>query len=142
MRTVQDITGKTQSGFPLTHCNRCGGSGEFGPRSVDGGRCFGCGGTGNIIAGGRKANEQWLEYNEALRKVRQPVAMYLQPGDVVRGYGARTDGKPAARREIHAIRYDLRHERAGTSTTGGRDAEGHYYKTVDPAPYLLAAGVC
>lgn len=35
--------------FQLSPCGRCGGSGMHGPKQVQGGRCFTCGGSGEVI---------------------------------------------------------------------------------------------
>lgn len=46
--------------FETTDCDRCGGSGMYGPMCIDSGRCFGCGGKGiRLSRAGKIARDRY-----------------------------------------------------------------------------------
>ncbi len=73
----------TPQGFPLVECYRCHGTGAHGPSSVQGGTCFGCGGTGLCVRRG-KAAKAYAAFLEAHRRFRTPSAGDVAVGDRIR----------------------------------------------------------
>lgn len=60
-------------------CGRCGGSGRYSYNSMDGDRCYGCGGTGLVLTkAGAAAREAWLEANTDVIP-----ALEIREGDVI-----------------------------------------------------------
>lgn len=51
----------TRITFETTECSRCWGSGEYGPKQVEGGRCFKCKGTGIQLSRAGKAARDRFE---------------------------------------------------------------------------------
>lgn len=156
---------KNKQGFPLTRCGRCAGSGQYGPASVNNGRCFGCGGSGYVIKG-RKALEQFAALTKAQQAHWHPTAADLQVGDRVRVQ------KSDDLRTIAALRWEYLGGSDGSSTQGVEGSANYIAKShlsirvyiiweggaitvvngarslmasragrVDPAPYLAAAGI-
>lgn len=67
--------------FETTGCGRCAGSGMFGPLSINGGRCFTCGGSGAVLSrSGKAARKRFDAITEKMTKKVDDV----QPGDIVR----------------------------------------------------------
>lgn len=73
-------------GFAIRECRRCGGSGRYSYNTIDGDRCYGCGGTGWQHT--PKASKAYLAWVAACKAARQPVGADLLPGDLVRDYHA------------------------------------------------------
>jgi hypothetical protein len=72
----------TKLGFPIEECSRCGATGYFGPRSVDGGRCFDCGGNAVVNSRGTSGDIA-AEYRNDLRRSRNAIVRTMKPGDVI-----------------------------------------------------------
>jgi len=72
---------RSTAGFPLQACTRCGGGGHYSFNSVTGSTCFGCGGTGWVVAAGaRKAHG---EYHTAFRAETQPMLGNVERNDII-----------------------------------------------------------
>lgn len=66
--------------YEMTTCTRCAGSGMFGPRSIDGGRCFACQGERKILtANGKRAKDR---YTVLAAEMLTPLTG-VKTGDVV-----------------------------------------------------------
>lgn len=76
------MTAKNKWGFPLTECRRCGGSGHHSFNLMHGTTCYGCGGTGWVIA--KKAKKVYGEFKTLLKERTQPSTRMLAIGDKVR----------------------------------------------------------
>jgi len=148
-----------RQGFPLDHCHRCGGSGNYSYNAMHGSTCYGCGGTGFIIAAGaRKAHG---EYNEATRKAIRRTVDTLKPGDEICGFVGMSDKADGNWRTVATVTIH-RDQCVGWSTlpdgtkveTGWRatvtftdgselaTATHNLYRgrnNVDPAPFVAAA---
>jgi len=101
-------------GFPIVTCYRCAGSGEFGPRSVEGGKCFGCRGTGLCVKRG-KAAKAWVAYVEAHRAFRETTPVQVEVGQRIAKYRGDTF------RTVAATRWIMGRRSAGGSTIGSGD---------------------
>lgn len=66
--------------FETTDCSRCGGTGEFGPRSVNGGRCFSCAGSRVVLSRSGKAAKK--RYDAIIAKMDRTVED-IEPGDII-----------------------------------------------------------
>lgn len=150
-------------GFPIVTCRRCGGTGSFGPKSIQGGTCFDCAGGGLVIKPG-KAEAAWLEFVKARKEQRNAIASALQVGDRVqlvrkaplrtiagvewimlgRGCGYGTQGVEGSPRyiETHYVAIDIvvTFTDGGTRTFAPRELVTRA-GVVDPAPFLAAAGL-
>jgi len=87
MNTTQD-TRKNAAGFSITECTRCGNTGNFGPQSIDAGRCFGCNGSGWKMT--PKAAKAYKAYQAALDASTASTAAEAKVGDRVKLGGANT----------------------------------------------------
>lgn len=67
--------------FETTDCGRCGGTGFFGPLSVDGGRCFGCAGGRIVLT--RSGAIARKRYDAIMATMNTPIAD-VKPGDRVK----------------------------------------------------------
>lgn len=166
-------TPRDRDGFPLIICTRCGGSGQYGPRSVEGGKCFGCGGGGWAYT--REVGDAVADFRNAKRDAVRPTIARLEPGDRVRA-NAGDEFRTVERVEVDEARpmgwvrvgspytpadpnggplvelpgregtYQVNCWRATVYFTDGTTLEGSTNSiirraaTVDPAPYLAAAG--
>lgn len=74
--------GTDKYGFPVVACTRCGGAGRHGRNTVDGDRCYGCQGTGTVLAP-EVAREVVAEFAAAQRTAARPKVRDLKVGDVV-----------------------------------------------------------
>jgi hypothetical protein len=71
----------TKIHFETSPCGRCCGTGSFGPKMVEGGRCFQCKGAKQLLtARGRTARKRYDEM--VLERLGAPIAD-LKPGDVI-----------------------------------------------------------
>ena len=148
-------------GFPLVTCYRCAGAGRFGPTSVEGGRCFGCAGSGIRVKRG-KATKAWTAFVTAHHRFREPTPVDIEVGQRIAKYLGEQF------RTVAATRWVMGRRSAGGSTIGSGDNavtssrphieveftfdNGDVERwvsnqtirragTVDPAPYLAQAGV-
>jgi len=122
-------TATDRYGFPLRSCTRCGGTGDFGPRSVDGGRCFGCGGTGWVHPAGRVA-DAYAAMMAAARTAKRPMVSQMRPGDEVT-FDIDWNGnatKDAAWKTVERI--DITPEIVGRAWTGGELVRVSYRTTI------------
>lgn len=69
-------------GFPIVNCSRCGGSGKYGPLSVQNGTCFKCSGSGKAIKGGKVA-KAWVDFVNAYRAATRVSIEEVQPGELI-----------------------------------------------------------
>ena len=69
-------------GFPVVVCPRCQGRGTHGHNTVDGERCYGCGGTGHTYAP-EVLRDVVAEFAAAQRAAARPKVRDLKPGDVI-----------------------------------------------------------
>lgn len=69
-------------GFPVVTCRRCAGRGRQGYNTVDGDRCYGCGGNGTVLAPD-VAREVVAEFAAAQRAAARPRVRDLKVGDIV-----------------------------------------------------------
>lgn len=76
------MTEKNKWGFPLTECQRCGGSGHYSFNPIHGTTCYGCGGTGWVVA--KKAKKVYAEFRKHLKERTEPTTRMLAIGDKVR----------------------------------------------------------
>lgn len=99
-------------GFPIVTCRRCAGTGSFGPSSIQGGRCFDCGGTGAHVRRG-KAAAAWGAFVEAGRAFHRPTGDAIEVGDRIRV------AKSDALRTVAAIEWELQIGRSSGASTQG-----------------------
>ncbi len=78
MTTTETTTPTTATALETETCSRCGGCGRYSYNSLDGDRCYGCGGTGIRYTKRGKVAHAYLE---SLRSVR---AGTIKVGDVIR----------------------------------------------------------
>lgn len=81
---IADITIENQASytvrFDTTTCGRCGGTGYWGPSSVDGGRCFGCvNGTRRTTRG----EAAYKTFGEVMDELMAVSVLELKAGDQV-----------------------------------------------------------
>ncbi|MGA5598333.1 DUF6011 domain-containing protein [Streptomyces cellulosae] len=94
--------------FETRPCGRCFGSGEFGPKSVEGGVCFGCRGAGDVNT--RRGRLAFTRFEEAVTARMGRPAAELKPGDKVwASYTVIADGwrpveMPKAWRTVVAVK--------------------------------------
>lgn len=74
--------GTDKYGFPVVMCNRCTGQGMHGHNAVDKDRCYGCGGTGTVLAP-EVAREVVAEFAAAQRAAARPKVRDIRAGDVI-----------------------------------------------------------
>jgi hypothetical protein len=74
--------GVDKYGFPVVACSRCGGAGRHGANSLDGDRCYGCGGTGHRYAPG-VLRDVVSQFAAAQRAAARPNVRQLKAGDTV-----------------------------------------------------------
>jgi hypothetical protein len=156
------VTARTAPELPVVVCARCDGVGMHGSNSVDGDRCYGCGGTGHQYAPEVK-RDVVAKFASAQRAAARPQVRQLKVGDSIsRTYTqladahfkqvarilvapqrpTRFEGRGAARRPVaFAAVVDF--------TDGSRDVvttDAVYARRgaiVDPAPFVkLAARRC
>lgn len=93
MITATEITRETKLAhvYETQACTRCGGGGMYGPRSVYGGRCFKCGGTGATYT------KRGAATREFTRRILHTTADGIRPGDKVfyQGFSAGTFNQPS-----------------------------------------------
>lgn len=113
--TTNDTAADTRK-LETAACGRCGGSGNYGPTCVYGGKCFRCCGAGKVYT---KRGAAALKFLESLRS--KPAAE-LKAGDVVRGMVVTMGGAVGHQWEtVTVVRAGVR------ETDGGRyvtDANG------------------
>ena len=79
--TMPEGTPKTRTGFPLSTCSRCGGTGQY-PSAAWQGKCLGCSGTGYVDFN-RSSRRQRIAYLEAVRASQATPVTEITIGDVV-----------------------------------------------------------
>jgi hypothetical protein len=93
MITAAEITRETKLAhvYETQTCTRCGGGGMYGPRSVYGGRCFKCGGTGATYT------KRGAATREFARRILHTTVDGIRPGDKVfyQGFTAGTFNQPS-----------------------------------------------
>lgn len=76
---------KNKYGFPLVKCGRCGGSGHYSWNQRHGSTCYGCSGSGVVVA--PKAKNAWNAFLAFRKACHEPKTSQLEVGDKVRLYG-------------------------------------------------------
>ena len=74
--------GTDKYGFPVVTCARCAGTGRFSRNDVDADRCYGCGGSGTVLAPD-VAREVVSEFAAAQRAAARPKVRDIKVGDVI-----------------------------------------------------------
>lgn len=85
IKTPRDLSARLIGLGIVDVCYRCSGSGDYGPRSVQGGVCFACGGRGKVAPKTSRALEQ---------RVRDAVTP-----EILDAYADRLEEQAAAKRE-------------------------------------------
>lgn len=70
-------------GFPLAPCSRCTGSGRYSRNSAGDSTCYGCNGSGWMLAPG-KTRKAYAAYLEAVTEARALKVSDIKIGDVVK----------------------------------------------------------
>jgi hypothetical protein len=121
------VTKTNSHGFPIVECYRCGGTGRFGPDTVEGGVCFGCRGAKTVVLRG-KAAKAWAAFLKA-QPSRTVVADELKIGDLV--VSDLTHRKTQDNHWVQVTDIELTEQTCGSSLTGTDEANRiHYYYRV------------
>ena len=135
--TMPEGTPKTRTGFPLSTCSRCGGTGQY-PSAAWQGKCLGCSGTGYVDFN-RSSRRQRIAYLEAVTAAQTTPVTEVAVGDVVLlPYGMMSDKWFAVESieddKLNPGRIVLR--ASTTSCSYSTDATVRRSASVDPAPFL------
>lgn len=104
--------------FESVGCSRCGGTGMFGPLSVEGGRCFKCSGQKEVLT--KRGHAAQVYYNGLTTKAVADV----QVGDVIECHIVTISGQLARTyRTVAAIGERVQHTGMWRSTVGNVTTE-------------------